>query len=62
MHKHIVLECGKLLTLSKPLISNGVMAQYGTSPWNVGVYKMNDMICGGTLISPNLIISGIHVP
>lgn len=38
-------------------------AQYGTAPWNVGIYRINhnntyDMICGGTLIAPKLVVSG----
>lgn len=67
----IVLVCGRIFTPTQALISNGATAQYGTAPWNIGVYRMNyndkiqyDMICGGTLISANLAISGknlIHI-
>lgn len=64
----IVIDCGRLFTPNKVLILNGVEAQYGTAPWNAGVYRLNhnntfDMICGGTLIAPNLVVSGknIHV-
>jgi len=46
------------------LIDNGDQALVGTAPWNVGIYQLNkidsnyDMICGGSIISPNLVISG----
>ena len=37
----------------------------GTAPWNVGVYRFNEtisnnyeLICGGSIISPNLVVSG----
>lgn len=61
----IVPVCGRIFTPTQTLISNGALAQYGTAPWNIGVYRANDnnreeydMICGGTLISTNLAISG----
>jgi len=46
------------------LIENGETAPVGTAPWNVGIYKLNkknsnyDLICGGSIISPNLVVSG----
>jgi len=45
------------------LILNGVEAKYGSAPWNVGVYQKStnnsfSMICGGSLISTNLVVSG----
>jgi len=47
------------------LIHNGsTTAQVGTAPWNVGIYLFNnesskyDLICGGSLIAPNLVVSG----
>lgn len=36
----------------------------GAAPWNVGIYRLNkdhvnyDLICGGSIIAPNLVISG----
>ena len=36
----------------------------GTAPWNVGVYRFEtisnnyNLICGGSIISPNLVVSG----
>ncbi|VVC38140.1 Hypothetical protein CINCED_3A020844, partial [Cinara cedri] len=57
-------NCGRTIVTSRPLIANGVPAKYGTAPWNVGLYKSKggiyDMICGGSLISSNLIVSAAH--
>lgn len=50
---------------NKLLIFYGKPPDYGTSPWNVGIYKQDEIskkydniICGGTLISLNIVISG----
>jgi len=46
------------------LINNGEKALVGAAPWNVGIYRLNrknskyEMICGGSVIAPNLVISG----
>lgn len=45
------------------MIKGGIKAKHGTAPWNVGLYMRNenstyDLICGGTLISENLVVSG----
>jgi len=46
------------------LINNGEEALVGTAPWNVGIYKLNktssnhNLICGGSIIAPNLVVSG----
>jgi len=43
---------------------NSKKAIVGTAPWNVGIYQLNKhtamytLICGGSIISPNLIVSG----
>jgi len=46
------------------LINNGEQALIGTAPWNIGIYRLNDknhkLICGGSIIAPNLVISGIR--
>lgn len=45
-------------------VANSTNSRLGTAPWNVGVYKYNndegvyEMICGGSLIGPNLVVSG----
>lgn len=50
--------------MSEPLIFNGTKAPLGAAPWNVGVYEFKKgssnykFICGGTIISPNLVVSG----
>ncbi|CAH1709698.1 unnamed protein product [Aphis gossypii] len=59
-------NCGKPYTMSKPLIANGKEANYGTAPWNVGIYQLNkinsnyDLICGGSIITPILVVSAAH--
>jgi len=46
------------------LINNGEKANVGTAPWNAAIYRFNkknsnyDLICGGSIISPNLVVSG----
>eukprot|EP00102_Acyrthosiphon_pisum_P024308 XP_016661518.1 PREDICTED: uncharacterized protein LOC100574425 isoform X2 [Acyrthosiphon pisum] len=58
--------CGRVYVKNHALIDNGDKALVGTAPWNVGIYQLNktdynyDMICGGSIISQNLIISAAH--
>ncbi|XP_050054368.1 modular serine protease-like [Aphis gossypii] len=57
--------CGRPYTPNQALILEGVEAVYGSAPWNVGVYRKNnknsfDLICGGSLIAPNLVVSAAH--
>jgi len=63
MYSYTILDCGRPYTPNKILILNGVEAKYGSAPWNVGVYRKSNnnsfsMICGGSLISTNLVVSG----
>lgn len=41
---------------------NGKTTSSETMPWNVAIYKNDhnnyNLICGGTLIAPNIVISG----
>lgn len=63
-YKNIVTECGQLFVETKLSNVNGERSKYGSAPWNIGVYKNNtetneyDIICGGSLISSKLVISG----
>ncbi|XP_022182774.1 uncharacterized protein LOC111042453 isoform X2 [Myzus persicae] len=58
--------CGREYITNKVLIDNGEKAPVGTAPWNVGLYRFNknnsnyDLICGGSIISPNLVVSAAH--
>ncbi|KAF0762508.1 Uncharacterized protein FWK35_00006322 [Aphis craccivora] len=58
--------CGRVYNDGKKLINNGKTSHVGTAPWNVGIYKFNkesfmyDLICGGSIISPNLVVSAAH--
>ncbi|XP_026813715.1 venom peptide isomerase heavy chain-like [Rhopalosiphum maidis] len=48
------------------LMANAKKALVGTAPWNVGIYRLNkdtsnyDLICGGSIISPNLVVSAAN--
>jgi hypothetical protein len=45
-------------------MDNGWTANVGTAPWNVGIYRFSkesskyNLICGRSLIAPNLVVSG----
>ncbi|XP_029345047.1 uncharacterized protein LOC100574854 isoform X3 [Acyrthosiphon pisum] len=60
------LDCGRVYIINQVLINNGKKALVGTAPWNVGIYQLNkkktnyDLICGGSIIAPNLVISAAH--
>lgn len=63
MYSNTVLDCGRSYTPNQVLILDGIEAKYGSAPWNVGVYRKStknnfNMICGGSLISTNLVVSG----
>lgn len=45
------------------MIVDGKVANISDSPWNIGIYdhsRQDQLICGGTIISPYLIISAAH--
>ncbi|XP_060837335.1 modular serine protease-like [Rhopalosiphum padi] len=58
--------CGRPYANPQPLIENGKTAYFGSAPWNVGIYQLNkknsnyDLICGGSIIAPNLVVSAAH--
>ncbi|KAL4123142.1 hypothetical protein QTP88_015367 [Uroleucon formosanum] len=58
--------CGRVYVKSQTLINNGEKANVGTAPWNVGIYRFNkknfnnDLICGGSIIAPSLVVSAAH--
>jgi secreted trypsin-like serine protease len=56
--------CGDRNPEGKTFISNGAEVKVGDFPWHVGIYKYSDndslqQICGGSLISPNTVVSGM---
>ncbi|EFN75956.1 Limulus clotting factor C [Harpegnathos saltator] len=58
-------DCGKTISQGQQLIVNGVKAKAGMFPWHVGIYEKDDAkryqhICGGSLISNDLVISAAH--
>ncbi|XP_060870828.1 transmembrane protease serine 9-like isoform X2 [Metopolophium dirhodum] len=62
---NMTTDCGRLYT-NQVLIKNGQKALYRMAPWTVGVYRINksnssyDFICGGSIISSNLVVSAAH--
>lgn len=54
-------ECGRPFKNVNTLISNGKGERIGDSPWNVAIYDVTRkiLICGGTMIHPLLILSGL---
>jgi len=64
LYSNIILDCGRIYIQNQVLIENGEIAPVGTAPWNVGIYQLNqnkhnyEMICGGSIIAPNLVVSG----
>jgi len=64
LYSNIISDCGRVYSIDPPLIDNVKKAPVGTAPWNVGIYQLNkknsnyDLICGGSIIAPNLVVSG----
>jgi len=64
MYSNIILDCSRVYIKNQILINNGYEANIGIAPWNVGIHLLNkinsnyDLICGGSIIAPNLVISG----
>jgi len=61
---NFVIDCGRVYVNNDESIDKGEKSLVGTLPWNVGIYELNkrnsnyDLICGGSIIAPNVIISG----
>ncbi|EFN86498.1 Limulus clotting factor C [Harpegnathos saltator] len=58
-------ECGTSIAHGNTLIVNGFEAKVGVFPWHVGIYRKNanmkhEQICGGSLVSNNLVVSAAH--
>ncbi|XP_060871702.1 uncharacterized protein LOC132945906 isoform X2 [Metopolophium dirhodum] len=64
--RKLCFNCGKMYNINNGMINDGETALNGMAPWNVGVYRFNirksnyDLICGGSIISPNLVVSAAH--
>ncbi|XP_022162710.1 uncharacterized protein LOC111028389 isoform X2 [Myzus persicae] len=62
----LCINCGRLYIENELLTDDGIISMVGTAPWNAGIYKFNkknsnyNLLCGGSIISPNLIISAAH--
>lgn len=58
-------ECGTSIAQGNTLIVRGFQAKIGTFPWHVAIYRKDEyneyeQICGGSLISSNLVVSAAH--
>lgn len=56
-------ECGTLIPKGQALVIKGYTANQGEFPWHAGIYhRLNEtvleQVCGGTLISEKVVISG----
>lgn len=58
--------CGEEGSEGRPYIVGGVVTNNTRVPWHVGIYKLRpgnedpEYICGGTILSPKVIVSAIH--
>lgn len=58
------INCGQLPLPNTALILNGISTTQMQVPWHVAIYQKSDgktpkYICGGSIVSPSVIISGI---
>lgn len=58
-----VAECGVAIGKGQTLIVHGSDANIADFPWHAGIYDNAQkegitQVCGGTLVLPNLIVSG----
>jgi len=47
-------------SLTKYRIIGGQVAEYGSLPWNVGLYHNGGFVCGGTLIGNEYVLTAAH--
>ncbi|KOB71409.1 Hemolymph protein 14, partial [Operophtera brumata] len=57
-------DCGRVTADSMELVVGGQRVRRGQLPWHAGVYRKTtrpyEQICGGTLVSANVVISAAH--
>lgn len=52
--------CGLQTPVGTQYISYGHKAGVSEAPWNVAVYRNNELICGATIISERIVLSAAH--
>ncbi|XP_065206833.1 modular serine protease-like [Planococcus citri] len=53
--------CGQQYSNPQLAIANGTKERYSDSPWHVAIFNQHKiLICGGTIITPYLILSAAH--
>ncbi|XP_022162705.1 limulus clotting factor C-like [Myzus persicae] len=63
---NMTMDCGRVNIKNQVILEKTGVAIVGTAPWNVGIYKVNkkkpkyELICLGSIIAPNLVISVAH--
>ncbi|XP_048480547.1 transmembrane protease serine 9 isoform X3 [Plutella xylostella] len=57
-------DCGRVTTAGTGLVAGGRSARRGELPWHVAVYRKDSepyrQVCGGSIVSPALVISAAH--
>ncbi|KAJ0169890.1 hypothetical protein K1T71_014496 [Dendrolimus kikuchii] len=62
------VECGKVASSAKQLMIGGRITKHGDFPWHAAIYRrdnkkgliIKNQICGGTLISRDVVVSAAH--
>ncbi|CAO1373113.1 unnamed protein product [Diamesa serratosioi] len=59
-HNKCEADCGQVVKNSLALTYHGIDAKPHEIPWNVGIYRDDDQVCGGTIISELIVLSAAH--
>jgi hypothetical protein len=54
-------RCGFSVVRIYPLIINGQSTTHGQWPWHAALYRHQDYLCGGSLVSTRTIITGMFM-
>ena len=52
--------CGLQTPVGQQFIADGYKAGISEAPWNVAVYRNQELICGGTILTERIILSAAH--
>jgi len=58
--KSLFTDCGVATARGRPFLAYGENASLAEFPWHAGVYNAREkkQICGGSLVRPDIVISG----
>ena len=51
---------GKAVQLPSRLIIGGTDAEPSAWPWQAGILASGELVCGGTLIEPDMVLTAAH--